>query len=51
MDFVRKDGSNLIISNLFNEEHAAELIQQVSTTFNGIVFNNVGVKIMRLVNE
>ena len=49
MEFIRQEDGNLIVENLFNEEHALELLATVSPTFNSITFNNVGIKIMKLV--
>lgn len=49
MEFIRVEGENLVVSNLFNEEHAAEVIQTLSQPFTSLTFKNVGVKIMRLV--
>lgn len=49
MEFIRVEGENLVVSNLFNEEHAAEVIQTLNQPFTSLTFKNVGVKIMRLV--
>jgi hypothetical protein len=49
MEFIRQEGSKLIVENLFNEEHTLELLREVQPTFSAILFRNVGVKIMKLV--
>ena len=51
MEFVKREGDSLIVENLFNEEHAAELITAVPANFSEIRFTNVGVKVMRLVRH
>lgn len=51
MEFVKRQGDSLIVENLFNEEHAAELIAAIPGNFSEIHFINVGVKVMRLVRR
>ena len=51
MEFIRQEGNNLIIQNIFNEEHALELLGTVSPTFTAVIFRNVGIKIMKLVSH
>jgi hypothetical protein len=50
MEFIRQEGEYLIVENLFNEEHAAELISNIVPKFTAVVFKNTGIKIMRLVH-
>lgn len=38
MEFIRQEGENLIVENLFNEEHAAELISNIAPSFTAISF-------------
>ena len=50
MDFMHQDSDTVFLTELFNEEHAALLVQQklqLKPNFHKIILNNVGVKIMR----
>ena len=51
MDFIRVEGDSLIIKDLFNEEHAIELLQGGVGKVRRLVMTNVGVKVMRLVQK
>ena len=50
MEFICQEGENLTFSNLFNEEHAMEVLGSVKCGFTCLTFRNVGIKIMKLVH-
>ena len=51
MEFMRVEGDTLMIKDLFNEEHAMELLQGGLGNVHRLVMTNVGVKVMRLVQK
>lgn len=48
-EFLQVQAEHALFTNLFNEEHAAELLATLQPPISSLEFRNVGVKIMRLV--